>query len=149
MSKHFRNFNVNVVAMNDEYRYKLKRLSSMKELISIYLSSHKRRWITVRSIMNSIQPTSIDKNEKPFSYHEVRKWLHEVVNLSWRKVNIRPPNCLRCLFKADKEVYIHLLKKLEKFKFTWVYIDECHFNSSALHLYVWNKKREVPSIVIR
>ena len=92
---------------------------------------------------------SLDENSKSFTYNEVRHWLKEVMNYSWRKANTRPPRSLRPGLAEDRAVFKEFILKLIQSKFVIVYIDEWSFNSSSLPLYTWMKKGETATKVIR
>lgn len=53
------------------------------------------------------------------------------------------------LSKMIRKYIWNYFNELKIAKYTCLYIDECHFYSSSLPIYIWSKKGEIPNIVIR
>ena len=113
------------------------------------IASHKGRWINTKIILDFIQTANKEEDSKIFKYSEVRRWLIDYMNYSWRKANVRPPRSLRIGLEEDRIIFKQFISNLKIAKFIIVYIDECSFNSSTLPLYTWMKRGEDASIVIR
>ena len=91
----------------------------------------------------------IDDNSKPFTYQEIRYWLVNIMNYSWRKANVRPPRSLRPGLNEDRIIFKELISKLVQTGYLIVYIDEWSFNPSSIPLYSWMKKGEPAEKIIR
>ena len=115
-------------------------MDNLKFLIQMGVAAYKGRWINTKIILDFVQKTNNGEGWKPYKYSEVRRWMINYMNYSWRKANVRPPRSLRAGLEEDRIAFI---------KFVIVYIDEWSFNSSTLPLYTWMKKGEDASIVIR
>ena len=91
----------------------------------------------------------IDDNSKPSTYQEIRYWLVNIMNYSWRKANVRPPRFLRPGLNEDRVIFKELISKLIQTGYLIVYIDEWSFNPSSIPLYSWMKKGEPAEKIIR
>ena len=91
----------------------------------------------------------IDDNSKPFTYQEIRYWLVNIMNYSWRKANVRPPRSLRPGLNEDRIIFKELISKLVQTGYLIVYIDEWSCNPSSIPLYSWMKKGEPAEKIIR
>ena len=51
----------------------------------------------------------IEDNSKPFTYQEIRYWLVNIMNYSWRKANVCPPRSLRPGLNEDRIIFKELI----------------------------------------
>ena len=135
--------------LNERLREESNRMDNLKFLIQMGIAAYKGRWINTKIILDFVQKTNNDEGWKPYKYSEVRRWMINYMNYSWRKANVRPPRSLRAGLEEDRIAFIKFVNNLKTAKFVIVYIDEWSFNSSTLPLYTWMKKGEDASIVIR
>ena len=135
--------------LNERLREESNRMDNLKFLIQMGVAAYKGRWINTKIILDFVQKISNDEGWKPYKYSEVRRWMINYMNYSWRKANVRPPRSLGAELEEDRIAFIQFINNLKTAKFVIVYIDEWSFNSATLPLYTWMKKGEEASIVIR
>ena len=75
--------------------------------------------------------------------------MKNVLYLSWRRANIRPPLSLRPNLNEDRMIFTKFIKILKKINYTIVWIDECSFNASTFPIYTWSKIGEEADQLIR
>ena len=75
--------------------------------------------------------------------------MKNVLYLSWRRANIRPPLSLRPNLNEDRMIFSKFIKILKKANYTIVWIDECSFNASTFPIYTWSKIGEEADQLIR
>ena len=85
-----------------------------------------------------------DMVDKKFTYSEVYAIMKRILNLSWRKANLRAPQSLGRGLESQRDIFRQFILKLKRAGYLIVYIDEVSFSSRFLPMYTWMAKGEHP-----
>ena len=95
--------------LNKRLREESNRMDNLKFLIQMGVAAYKERWINTKIILDFVQKINNDEGWKPYKYSEVRRWMINYMNYSWRKANVRPPRSLRAGLEEDRITFIQFI----------------------------------------
>ena len=134
---------------NQKQQFKYQRMLAAKTQIDSFIKSRAGRWISVKMIKDDLNATMYDSQENEYTYSEVYSIMKRILNLSWRKANLRAPQSLNRGLESQRDIFRQFISKLKESGYLIVYIDEVSFSTRFLPMYTWMPKGELPWKVYR
>ena len=100
-------------------------------------------------VKDDLNAAMSESQDNEYSYSEVYAIMKRVLNLSWRKANLRAPQSIGRGLEGQRDIFRSFISKLEESGYLIVYIDEASFSTRFLPMYTWMTKGKQPSKVYR